>query len=120
MIAAVTPRNGNGDLPEHGQKQVEAGLAQHQRVVAERDLLRMQLTDLTNEHAALTVQLDSLKSVVNLMESSYSSAKIKMEQEISDYRHQRDAAVAVAAKATAVIENIYIVAHSALEKNDAA
>ena len=103
-------------LPSHREAQVAAGLATYQSVLAERDTLDAKLSDACKTIASLTVQLDALRSVVNMMESSYTSARLELENRVREYQAQRDDAVRAAAKADAVVENIYVVAHNAIEE----
>jgi hypothetical protein len=110
MNTAIAPkRNGNQEqtLPEHRQKTVEAGLATYQKVLAERDHLEVQLRDATLRIEAQVVQLDALKGVVNMMESTYLSTKLEMENRVAQYQAQRDDAVKQAAAFEATLTNIF-------------
>jgi hypothetical protein len=110
MNTAIAPkRNGNQEqtLPEHRQKTVEAGLATYQKVLAERDHLEVQLRDATLRIEAQVVQLDALKGVVNMMESTYLSTKLEMENRVAQYQAQRDAAVKHAAGFETTLTNIF-------------
>jgi ABC-type phosphate transport system auxiliary subunit len=108
MNTAIAPkRNGNQEqtLPEHRQKTVEAGLATYQKVLAERDELEGKLRDAMLRIEAQVVQLDALKGVVNMMESTYLSTK--MENRVAQYQAQRDDAVKQAAAFEATLTNIF-------------
>ena len=96
-------------LPEHRQKQFEAGLAYHQKVQAERDEFEAKLAEAAKEIAGFKVQIESLLGIVNMMEDT-----------IKGYRRDRDDAVRFTAKAQAVIENINaITQQSLMERHDA-
>jgi hypothetical protein len=108
-IRTATPqRNGGEQLPEHRQKTVEAGLATYQMVLAERDALEVKLRDATMKIEALTVQLDSLKGVVNMMESTYLSTKMEMENRVNTHMAQRDEAVSRTASLETTLANIFV------------
>jgi uncharacterized protein YhaN len=113
--AAATPpprKNGNDgadQLPEHRQKTVEAGLATYQMVLAERDALDTKLREATMKIEALTVQLDALKGVVNMMESTYLTTKLEMENRVNTHMAQRDEAVTRHASLEATLANIYVI-----------
>lgn len=93
-------------MPEHRQRQVEAGLATYQKMLAERDELDGKLSEACKTIASLTTQLDALKSVVNMMESSYLQTKLEMENRVSTYQSQRDEAVTRYASLETVLSNI--------------
>ena len=114
-------KNGNGEqLPEHRQKQVEAGLATYQKVVAERDELERKLHEATMRLEAMTVQLDSLKGVVNMMESTYLSTKLELENRANTHMAQRDDAVSRTAALEATLANIYVVIRNTIVEPDGA
>ena len=97
---AVAPPIANGDtLPEHRQKQVEAGLAQYQAILAERDGLQSKLKDALVKIEAQEVQLGALQGVVNMMEST-----------MLTYRIQRDEAVTSAAALREAFDTICMIA----------
>jgi hypothetical protein len=104
--AGTPPPNGNSDLPEHRQKQVEAGLAQYQAILAERDTLQNRLKDALVKIEAQEVQLGALQGVVNMMEST-----------MTTYRIQRDEAVVTAASLREAFETICLIAqkHTSIE-----
>jgi hypothetical protein len=54
------------------------------------------------------VQLDALKGVVNMMESTYLSTKLEMENRVAQYQAQRDDAVSRAASLEAVLMGVYV------------
>jgi hypothetical protein len=114
--ANVGKRNGNQEqtLPEHRQKTVEAGLATYQKVLAERDHLEVQLRDATLRIEAQVVQLDALKGVVNMMESTYLSTKLEMENRVAQHQAQRDAAVQRTAVFETTLENIFVMLTSVI------
>lgn len=116
MNTVAIARNGGEQLPEHRQKQVEAGLATYQKMLAERDELDGKLSEACKTIAALTTQLDALKSVVNMMESSYKSAQLQMEERIATHQQQRDDAVTRTAKLEAVLANVYSILGSSIEQ----
>jgi len=99
MSGLLKSGNGNGDtLPEHRQKQVEAGLAQYQAVAAERDELQHRLKEATVTIEGLQVQLNALQGVINLMEST-----------MTTYRINRDEAVIRAAMLMEALDHIHLV-----------
>jgi len=115
MMKAIKPppdkepevTNGN-DLPEHRQRQFEAGLAYHQKIQAERDEFEAKLAEAIKEIAGFKVRIESLLGIVNMMEDT-----------IKGYRADRDNAVRFTAKAQAVIENIHAITQSSItEKQD--
>jgi hypothetical protein len=109
-------RNGSDEpLPEHGQKQVEAGLAMYQRIVAERDELENKLHEAHLELEGMRVQLSSLKSIVNMMESSYASIKIEADSRVHEHQRQRDAAVGRTASLEAVLVSAYTMMSNAID-----
>jgi hypothetical protein len=121
MNTAIAPkRNGNQEqtLPEHRQKTVEAGLATYQKVLAERDHLEVQLRDATLRIEAQVVQLDALKGVVNMMESTYLSTKLEMENRVAQHQAQRDDAVSRAASLEAVLMGVYVTVNQVINKSD--
>ena len=117
--APPPPRNGNGNnLPEHRQKTVEAGLATYQQVLAERDELEKQLHEANLKNEALTVQLNSLKGVVSMMENSYLQTKMEGENRIATYQAERDEAVRSAAALQTVLGNIYVILRNYVNEPD--
>lgn len=104
--ARVAPPKKNGTppappaepLPDHRQKAVEQGVATFQKVVADNEELNKRLDDANRENAALRVQVESLKSIVNMMESSYKTAQAELEGRVATYQNQRDQAVAISAQ----------------------
>jgi len=98
-----TARNGNETLPEHRLKTVEAGLATHQAVLAERDELDRKLRDANAQIADMTVRLDAIQGVINMLESS-----------VTTHRLQRDEAVAKAAFALEALKNVGLIVNSHL------
>jgi hypothetical protein len=112
---AAAPSNvSNGPpLPEHHLKAVEAGLAAAEHLKAERDALADKLHEATLRIDAMTVQLDSVKSVVNMMESTFLSSKTAMEDTMRAYREERDQAVATTARLSAVLDGIHAVLNTA-------
>jgi predicted nucleic acid-binding Zn-ribbon protein len=113
--AVRTPKNNGGEtLPEHRQKAVEAGLATYQQVLAERDKLEYELRDARMKIEALTVQLDALKGVVNMMESTYLSTKLEMENRVNTHMAQRDEAVTRTAALETTLTNIVLVIRNAI------
>jgi predicted nucleic acid-binding Zn-ribbon protein len=117
-VSAPPQRHTNGNpeaqLPEHRQKTVEAGLATYQKVLAERDDLERKLRDAMMTIEALTVQLDSLKGVVNMMESTYLSTKMEMENRVNTHMAQRDDAVRRTAELETTLTNIVLVIRNAI------
>ena len=98
-MTGLLKNNGNGDtLPEHRQKQVEAGLAQYQAVAAERDELQHRLKEATTTIEGYQVQLNALQGVINLMEST-----------MTTYRITRDEAVIRAATLLEALDHIHLV-----------
>ena len=90
------PASTNGDvLPEHRQKQVEAGLATYQSVLAERDSLDKQLGAAQKEIASLKTQLDAIQGIVNLLEST-----------VQTYQLQRDDATIKVTRLETILENV--------------
>jgi hypothetical protein len=112
--AVRTPRNGGEPLPEHRQKAVEAGLATYQQVLSERDELENKLRDATLRIEALTVQLDALKGVTNMMESTYLTTKLEMENRVNTHMAQRDEAVRRTAELETTLTNIVLVIRNAV------
>lgn len=90
----MTENGSDQPLPEHRQKQVEAGLATYQSVLAERDLLERELRQALAKIDSLDQQLSSMHGIVNMMESAYITAKADLEGRVKDYQKQRDEAVA--------------------------
>jgi hypothetical protein len=122
--AAATPPRKNGNdgadqLPEHRQKAVEAGLATYQQVLAERDDLENKLRNATMKIEALTVQLDALKGVVNMMESTYLTTKLEMENRVNTHMAQRDEAVTRTASLEATLTNIYVMLRNTINEPEA-
>lgn len=101
-------------LPEHRQKIVEAANAAYQQILAERDELESRLREATLEIEGMKVQLGSLKSVVNMMESSYSSVKLEADNRVLHYQQERDFSVKAAASMEAVLINIHAILNNAL------
>jgi predicted nucleic acid-binding Zn-ribbon protein len=101
-------------LPEHRQKAVEAGLATYQQVLAERDALEHDLRDARMKMEALTVQLDALKGVVGMMESTYLTTKMEMENRVNTHMSQRDEAVRRTAELETTLTNIVLVIRNAI------
>jgi hypothetical protein len=127
-MTTITPaprKNGNGTpppptvpevaLPEHRQKAIEAGLATYQKVVAERDDLDRKLHDANMRLEAMQVQLESLKGVVNMMESTYMSTKVQMEQRVVECQTERDLAVSRAAGLETTLHNVMAVIRTSVE-----
>jgi hypothetical protein len=113
--AIRTPKNNGGEtLPEHRQKAVEAGLATYQQVLSERDDLENKLRNATMKIEALTVQLDALKGVTNMMESTYLTTKIEMENRVNTHMSQRDEAVRRTAELETTLTNIVLVIRNAI------
>jgi ABC-type phosphate transport system auxiliary subunit len=124
-IVQTTPRKTNGPpaeqapaLPEHRQKTVEAGLATYQQVLAERDDLENKLRQALMKVEALTVQLDALKGVVNMMESTYLTTKLEMENRVNTHMAQRDEAVSRTASLEATLANIYVMLRNTINEPD--
>jgi hypothetical protein len=93
----VAPPAANGDtLPEHRQKQVEAGLAQYQAILAERDTLQNKLHDAMVQIDAQQVKLDAIQGIINMLEST-----------VTTHQLQRDEAVIKAATLQATIDNVF-------------
>jgi chromosome segregation ATPase len=120
--SAPPVRNGNGNemdtLPEHRQKMVEAANAAYQHVLAEREDLDRQLHEANKKIEALTVQVEALKSVVNMMESTYLQTKLEMENRISTHQAERDDAVRDAASHQATLANIYVIVRNHINEPD--
>jgi hypothetical protein len=127
-MTTITPaprKNGNGtppvppvpevELPEHRQKTVEAGLATYQKVLADRDELDGKLSEACKTIAGLTTQLDALKGVVNMMESTYTTTKLQMEERVTECQAVRDMAVSRAAGLEATLHNIMAVIRNSVE-----
>jgi hypothetical protein len=100
-----TPPMTNG-LPEHRAKQVEAGLATFQSVIAERDQLDQKLRAAILKIEGLDVQLGALQGVINMMESTYLSSKLDLETRLKQYQTERDEAVARAASLETILSSI--------------
>jgi hypothetical protein len=125
-IVQTTTRKTNGPpaeqapaLPEHRQKTVEAGLATYQQVLAERDDLENKLRQALMKVEALTVQLDALKGVVNMMESTYLTTKLEMENRVNTHMAQRDEAVSRTASLEATLANIYVMLRNTINEPEA-
>lgn len=117
--AATKPNGANeAPLPEHHLKVIEAGLASAERLKLERDDLEQRLHDANLKIEAMTVQLESVKSVVNMMESSFMSTKAQAEDAVRQYREERDAAVASTARLGAVLDSLYAVLNTREEPDD--
>jgi chaperonin cofactor prefoldin len=102
-------------LPEHRQKQVEAGLATYQSVLAERDMLERQLRDAITKIESLNQQLSSMQGIVNMMESAYITSKADLEGRVAQYQKQRDHAVARVATLEAHLMNAFMLIESAIK-----
>lgn len=87
----------NGDLPEHRQKQVEAGLAQYQAILAEREDLHRKLVDATVKIGALEKKLDAMQGHINMLEST-----------VQTHQLHRDEAVTKTARLSTVIDSIAV------------
>jgi len=109
------PANGS-ELPEHRQKQVEAGLSAYQQIATERDVLEQKLREALTTVDGLKVQLNSLQGVINMMESTYLSMKLDLEKRVQQYQAERDQAVARAASFETTISNVFEVIVRAMEK----
>jgi|RhiMethySRZTD1v2_1073278.scaffolds.fasta_scaffold30742_10 hypothetical protein len=103
-----------GQLPEHRQKQYEAGVAMYQKLAAERDDFETKLHEANRKIAEMKVQVDSLNSVTSMMESSYKTAEIKMEERIARYQHERDEAVRRTATLEAILLNLHTILGNAI------
>jgi hypothetical protein len=98
------PPRGNGTpeaapLPEHRQKMVEAANLKIEQ---------------------MTVQLESLKQVVGMMEGTYLQTKMENENRVSTYQAQRDEAVARHASLEATLANIYVILRNTINEPEAA
>jgi|GEM_PF-2899594 hypothetical protein len=118
-------REGNGTtvpppLPEHRQKTVEAGLATYQQVLAERDHFEQKAHDFAQRIEAMVVQLESLKGVIGMMESTYLQTKMEQENRISTYQAERDQAVERAASYQATLANLYVILRNTVIEPDGA
>jgi chromosome segregation ATPase len=111
-LPAIPSSIGNGPLPEHHLKAVEAGLAAAEHLKAERDTLSEKLHEANLKIDAMTIQLDSVKSVVNMMESTFLSSKAAMEDTMRVYREERDQAVTRCAELNSVLTSITAVLHT--------
>jgi hypothetical protein len=111
------PRNNKNEieLPEHRQKQVEAGLAMYQQIVQEREELEQKLRDAVLRIDGLNVQVSAMTSVVNMMESSQESIKLNTESRIREHQLQRDAAVTRVAELETTLMSIHSVLQNALQ-----
>lgn len=116
-LKAVEP---DQTLPEHRQKQVEAGLATYQSVLAERDQLDRQLSAALAKIASLDQQLASMQGIVNMMESAFITSKTELELRVAQYMQQRDTAVGNAARLEAHLINVQSVLNNALAQSDPA
>jgi hypothetical protein len=96
-------------LPEHRAKQVEAGLATFQSVIAERDTAERKLRDAVLKIEGMEVQLSSLQGVINMMESSYLSTKLDLEKRVHQCQHERDEAVSRTVMLETIIKSIQLV-----------
>lgn len=101
-------------LPEHRQKMWEAGNAAYLSVLAERDDYERKLHAANLKIEAMTVQLESLKGVVGMMESSYLQTKMEAENRISTYQSQRDEAVSRFASLEATLGNILVMCRNTI------
>lgn len=101
-------------LPEHRQRQVEAGLATFQSVIAERDNIERKFNEAVVKIDSLTQQLEHMTGIVTLMESTYLSSKAELEQRVREYQQQRDLAVAKHATLEAHLVNLQSVLNNAL------
>lgn len=84
-------------------KTVEAGLATHQAVLAERDELDRRLREATAQIAEMKVQIEAMQGIHNMMESS-----------ITTHRLQRDEAVTKAAALMEALKNVGLIVESHL------
>lgn len=112
MNSTLTRTARNGDqpapLPEHRLKTVEAGLATHQAVLAERDELDRKLREANAQIADMQVRLDAIQGIINMLEST-----------VTTHRLQRDEAVTKAATLQATIENVFsILANKVYDEPD--
>jgi len=119
------PPRGNGTpeaapLPEHRQKMVEAANAAYQQLLAERDECERKLHDANLKIEQMTVQLESLKQVVGMMEGTYLQTKMENENRVSTYQAQRDEAVARHASLEATLANIYVILRNTINEPEAA
>lgn len=87
----------NGDLPEHRQKQVEAGLAQYQAILAEREDLARKLADASITIDTQRKQLDALQGIINMLEST-----------VQTHQLHRDDAVVKAARLSTILDSIAV------------
>jgi len=102
-----TPEIAEPTLPEHRQKQVEAGLATYQTVLAERDDLERKLHQANLKIEEMSVQLNSLNSLTNMLESGFKSKELEMEDRLARHQRERDEAVTRAAKLEATLANMF-------------
>lgn len=101
-------------MPEQRQKQWEAGNAAYLSVVAERDDLERKLHAANLKIEQMTVQLEALKGVASMMESSYLQTKMEAENRVSTYQSQRDEAVMRFASLEASLGNIYVICRNTI------
>ena len=102
-------------LPEHRLKQVEAGLATYQSVLAERDMLERQLHDALAKISSLDQQLASMQGIVNMMESAFITSKADLEGRVATYQKQRDQAVTLNARLEAHLMNAFMLIEKAIK-----
>jgi chromosome segregation ATPase len=121
--ASVPPpkRNGNEPvdttpLPEHRQKLWEAGNAAYQTVLAERDDLERKLHQANLKIEEMAVQLNSLNTLTNMLESGFKSKELELENRVRDYQSQRDEAVSRFASLEATLANIYVICRNTINE----
>lgn len=112
--ALQTVKTDGATLPEHRQKQIEAGLSAYQAVLAERDQLERQLREAILKIDSLDQQLASLQGVINLMESAFVTSKADLEGRVKEYQQQRDMAVTKSATLEAHLVTIQSALNNAL------
>lgn len=95
------------DLPDHRQKQVEAGLATYQSVLTERDQLQSALRDMHIRNDSLNNQLNSLRGVITMMEESYKKSLDMLEQRVASAVKGRDEMADRAISLETIIAGIY-------------
>lgn len=107
------------DLPDHRQKQVEAGVAQFQAVLAERDELSRQLRDTIVRNDSLQQQLTLQRGAIEMMQTNYQKSLDMLEHRVTDATKQRDDAVAHAVSLEAVLANIHVITRNVINGSDA-
>lgn len=95
------------DLPDHRQKQVEAGLATYQSVLAERDQLLRDLRDAHIRNDSLTNQISSMRGVIDMMEASYKKSLELLEVRVTSAVKERDEMADRAVSLETVLAGIY-------------